>query len=117
MDMNCPFCSQDSAGTHQPHCPNHPDRQKGKAKTAFSQFLDVMADAKIEARPFDSLIEKYMGLMSAYMMTVDMVEVVGDMFGKERLEAVASYILDELDDCIEAIVQLEEKKNGDRDDD
>jgi hypothetical protein len=110
---SCPFCSQDSAGNHQPHCVNYPK----KSQTAFGQFLDILGtDKQIDARPFDSLIEKYMGLMSAYMMTMDMIEVVGDMFGEKRLQAVASYILDELDECIETIVKLEEKKNGDRDD-
>jgi hypothetical protein len=75
------------------------------------------SDNNIELRPFDSLIEKYMGLMSAYMMTVDLIEVAGEQFGESRLELVASYVLDKLDDCIGAIVALQEKEDDKRDED
>ncbi len=113
MINNCTFCSLDSAGNHQFHCPSH------KRETDFVGFLNQLgSDSNIELRPFDSLIEKYMGLMSAYMMTVDLLEVAGETFGAERLDTVASYILTKLDECISAITALQEREyeNDERDD-
>ena len=110
--MNCMFCSQDSAGKHQPYCPNS---NVGK-NADFVRFLDELSsDSNIELRPFDSLIEKYMGLVSAFMMTTDLIDVAGDQFGVERLEAVAAYVLKKLDECIGAIAALQEKEDDDRD--
>jgi hypothetical protein len=105
INYDCEFCSPTSGGNHQLHCPL-------SRKSEFARFLDTFgSDSNIELRPFDSLIEKYMGLMSAYMMTVDLLEVAGETFGPERLEAVADYVLDKLDICISEIVSLQEKKS------
>ncbi len=106
----CAFCSVDASGNHQRHCPSSTN------KTQFKNFLDSLSfNDNIDLRPFDSLIEKYMGLMSAYMMTMDMIEVAGEMFGEQRLTVVGNYVLDKLNVCIDEIVELEERHGREKD--
>lgn len=101
----CPYCSVNSAGTHEVNCPNY-----SKPKSSLDIFLDKLNSDTIEIRPGPAqvLIGQYIELLSAYGMTMDAIELAGEQLGIEKLKKVSLYIEKALQEKINEIVALQE---------
>ena len=109
---NCQFCSMDTAGKHQPHCPNNQDTNT----SSMDRFFDALKDSATEykPRPAQVLIGEYIELLSAYAMTVDTMELAGEELGMERLKKVVQFIENALDKKLDEIAALQEEADDEK---
>ena len=97
---DCIFCIIDSAGNHEATCPNYRVQPEG-----LVNFLGHVGENKIATQ---TVIQQYIELLTAYAMTLDAIELVGDTLGTSNLKKVALYIESALQDKINEIVALQE---------
>ena len=108
--MNCHYCEMDSGGSHQPSCPNSPNRRH----SPMGQFIDLISqddrdrDREMKDRPEQTLIEEYITLLSAFAMTSDAVELTGETIGTGRLMKVALFIQEVLSRKVDEIIAFQE---------
>jgi len=87
----------------------------------FAELADVIQGNKFPQAKFTSnekLIAQYTDLLSSYALTMDVMELAGASFGRERLAAVAGFIMNVLDSKIDEIIERAEiEGGGDKEDD
>ena len=102
--MDCPFCNM-MGGKHETRCPSL------QSNPLLEQFLAAQK-AEPEKVDTDTLIEQYIGLMTAYAMTLDALEFAGKSLGRDRLKKLAILIENSVDGKIDDILaSCEEEEN------
>lgn len=93
--MECPFCHK-TDGKCDKTCISR------QSNPLLEQFL--AAKAKSDTVDADTLIEQYIGLMTAYAMTLDALEFAGKSLGRDRLKKLALLIENSVDAKIDEIL-------------
>ena len=102
--MDCPFCNM-MGGKHQRTCSSL------QSNSLLDQFMAAQqAKSEMKSDVVNVLIEQYIGLMTAYAMTLDACEFAGKSLGKDRLTRLARFIEDAVDTKIDEILAVYEEE-------
>ena len=109
--MSCIYCSVNTMGEHEPTCPLY-NKKETSPIDDFVNSLKNFQQTIAVIPPDEDYIERYIMLLSAYNMTIDILEVAPDLVGSERLDKVADFIQAALIRCIDEMVMIQETRKN-----